>query len=163
MNVYICKHQICTDKYFNHHAEKYLQILSVGCLYLQSFYRKVFAITIQKSIRIQKSLTLTLFAQGLSVIIHLPHFPFKQITPPPPYIKDGLISTEVRSVALFLDHFFKKQESSLITEEDQMSLSWPPRQRHENRVTRNGADLIWLGCQVITGQYLDIVNTHHSL
>ena len=82
------------------------------------------------------------------------------IPPPPPYIRNG---TEVRSVALFLDHFFKKQESSLIIEEDQMSLSWPPRRWHENCVTRNGADLIWLGCQVITGQYLDIVNTHHSL
>ena len=40
---------------------------------------------------------------------------------------------------------------------------WLPRRWHENRVTRNGADLIWLGRQVITGQYLDIVNTHHSL
>ena len=99
----------------------------------------------------------TLFANlGLIICLSYIGHTFLLSWYPPPLYKRW--HREVRYVTLFLDHFFEKQENSLIIEEDQMIRRW-----HENRVTRNGADLIWLGRQVITGQYLDIVNTHHSL
>ena len=113
VNGYIFASIISTQKCFDHRAEKYLQIWSGGCLYLQSS-------SIYKHIQKRLMNPICAFRVNYLFIIHWPHFPFKLISPTPPLYKRW--HREVRYVTLFLDHFFEKQENSLIIEEDQMSL-----------------------------------------